>query len=110
MDAPRITRVPIMPDIQEPDQPTYRDGYTEERTPLRATWYFRDNKTGGVVEVDALVMDADDWPEQEEASVSYGGCSTSTPNRCPQGVHLIASTDSWRAASLHRIEGDYDGG
>jgi hypothetical protein len=44
-----------------------QDIYASEFKPIGATWYFRINSTGEILEVDALVVRTEDWAARREA-------------------------------------------
>ncbi len=50
-----------------PNLPLYETDYRAEFEPLKGRWRFRLAATGGILEVDVLVVLAEEWKERKES-------------------------------------------
>jgi len=53
-----------------PDTPVYRDSYSPEFKGFSGRWYFRITDPGEILEVDAIVIDVDEWKSRSESKDS----------------------------------------
>ncbi len=56
-----------VPDRTMPETPVYRDSYSPEFKRFSGRWYFRITDPGEILEVDAMVIDADQWKNRPES-------------------------------------------